>query len=57
MKVAGLLLSVGVLLLGMLESGCRPAGKPPLAVPVEELAEAEKLARSGRPRGAAELLE
>ena len=56
-KAAGLLLSVGVLLLGMLESGCRPAGKPPLAVPVEELAEAEKLARSGRPRGAAELLE
>ncbi|SVD98287.1 uncharacterized protein METZ01_LOCUS451141, partial [marine metagenome] len=46
-----------VLAVGLLDSGCAPSGKPSAAVVAEHLAQAEKLARAGRPRGAAELLE
>ncbi|MFP6737120.1 MAG: tetratricopeptide repeat protein, partial [Planctomycetota bacterium] len=56
-KAPGLLLPALVLALGLLESGCAPSGKPPATVVEDHLAEAEKLARAGRPRGAAELLE
>ncbi|MEC8895175.1 MAG: hypothetical protein VX675_02540 [Planctomycetota bacterium] len=51
------LLAALALTLGLLESGCAPSGKPSAGVAADHLAQAEKLARAGRPRGAAELLE
>ncbi len=56
-KGCGHLLPAMVLAVGLLDSGCAPSGKPSAAVVAEHLAQAEKLARAGRPRGAAELLE
>lgn len=42
---------------GLLPGGCSPAGKAPAPALAEHLAQADRLARAGRPRGAAELLE
>ena len=46
-----------VLVLGLLDGGCGPPGEPSSAVVAGRLAQAEKLARAGRPQGAARLLE
>ena len=56
-KAPWVLLPAMVLALGMPGSGCRPSGKPPGTVVAGHFAQAEKLARAGRPRGAAKLLE
>lgn len=56
-RASWVLLQAMMLALGILESGCRPSSEPSATVVAGQLAQAEKLARAGRPRGAAELLE